>query len=188
MIIRKGKKADAEQIRQLINQLYVDPQKNPEKAKSAQSGFLRCKRNLRQIKAIIKKSLVFLVAENKGEIVGFMGFHNRQDHANKKTIKWQDKEAKKVYPNKKISATGQIAGIKPGYQNKGLGARLLTMIENKLGEKGVKHSFATIIDDPLPNVASQKFIQEMGYKKVASGPQKRGSPIIVNIYYKNLTK
>lgn len=186
MHIRKGKKADAKPVKQLIDKLYINPKKDPGKAKAAQSGFLRCKRNLRQIKAIIKNSLVFLVAIDKGNLVGFMGFHNRQDHAGKESIRWQNKEVKNAYSNKNISSTGQIAGIDPDYQSQGLGAKLMTQIEDKLRKKGYKYVFATIIDDPIPNIASQKFIQKMGYKKVASGPQSRRSEIIVNIYYKKL--
>jgi GNAT superfamily N-acetyltransferase len=187
MEIRHGKPADAPAVKKLIDQLYVDPEQNPEQYQASQNGFLRCKRNLRQVKAIINKAAVFLVAEDQGTLVGFMGYHNRQDHTGKKSIKWQNKQAKKVYPNKNISSTGQIAGIDPDYQSQGLGAKLMTQIEGELRKKGYKYAFVTIIDDPLPNIASQKFVQKMGYKKVAEGPQSRGSEIIVNIYFKNLT-
>lgn len=186
MKIRHGKPSDAQAVKDLIDQLYLDPEKNPEEYQAAQNGFLRCKRNLRQIKAIIRKAIFFLVAEDNHKIVGFIGFHNRQDHTGKQTIKWQNKQAKQVYPNKKISSTGQIEGIHPDYQSQGLGAKLITQIEKKLRKKGYKYAFVTIIDDPLPNTASQKFIQKMGYKKVAWGSQKEGSKIIVNIYYKKL--
>lgn len=65
-------------------------------------------------------------------------------------------------------------GVDPSYQNKGIGAKLLTEIENELRKLGFRRIELTI--DPT-NISSQKLFEKMGYQNIS---EKIGNVIEVN--------
>jgi ribosomal protein S18 acetylase RimI-like enzyme len=177
--LRKAKPTDAEQISKLIKKNHLSQKGNKQK------GFLRHHRGPKQVKKILKKSLVALIYSKNGKIVGFMNAYP-QKTPKKKKINWKNEYAKKLYFDQKKSATVFLEVIDPNYLHQGIGSKLFEKMTDQLVQQGYKHLFATITLKPITNTASLNFVKSKGLRKVATGSIKSKPNTKVGIFWKKL--
>ncbi len=165
-MIRKARKSDAQKISRLIKKNHLNQKKDKKQ------GFLRYKRSPKKVKRIINNSLVAFVYVKNNKIIGFMNAYP-QKKPTKKKIKWKKEKFKKLYFDKKKSATAYLGVIDPNHLHQGIGSQLFEKIVDQLQKQGYENLFASATSKPIANKASLNFLKNYGFKKVASAKIKK---------------
>lgn len=175
--MRKAVVEDAEKIIGIIKELNVFRDSKEE------MGFVEYPvLSMEELKRRIEKSEFFYVAENKGEIVGFLSAYSDE---NLKELDFKNDEiVKHILKKEKSFVYWDQIGIVKDYQRKRLGVKLSSKLLNEILKKGYDIVWCTPCHFPKRNKASILLIESFEFKLIEEIKVYDG--LIFGVYRKGL--
>jgi ribosomal protein S18 acetylase RimI-like enzyme len=171
-MIRKARPEDLENIFAIYQKVALDRTKLQDlnyQAKIQKEGFLLGLDNKEIYGSLIKEAHSFLVAEENGEITGYIIADHREKYYDDEYKTWFDPEAKNLYYNDPCSMSIAAIAVSPGCSQRGIATALLKELENKLKSENFKYLYSIATLAPVTNSPSIIFHTKNGFKRIAMG-------------------
>ena len=160
MIIRKARAGDCNEILKIAESLNVKD------VKSNNGGFLVYVLDKKGYKDRIKDSDYFYVAEDEGNVKGFLMCYSSialEKIYSSSKIAHEDDLIKYVLTQKKPFLFGDQIGIKNEFSRTGIGRSLMEKIILDMKNENIFDFYACILHDPVKNNASISFTKSFGF-------------------------
>lgn len=163
--IRRACPKDFEAIKQIIDNLTLDPQRLQDqeyKNMLESNGFL-IPRKFSKEKFQNQK---FLIYQKDNHILGFLKIENQQELPFPFLANWNKPDLKEEYFSKPHFDIGIIATA-PNTQKSGIATSLLNEAINIAQNQDISYLFSFIVISPLINYPSIQFHKKNGFEKIA---------------------
>lgn len=177
-MIREATLKDLVPLQSLHDKVQLDMSKlgTPEYDASVQkTGFLLGTDEAHDMSEEIKNAYSFLVAEEDGEIKGYLVADHRteQKFYDDEYKTWFNTELKDFYYSNSKGMTISTIVTDPEHAGLGIATKMLTELESKLKKENFEYLFSIVILAPVTNCPSIVWHTAKGFKRLAMGRPRR---------------